>query len=147
MTETPKDVLKFAKDNGTQIVDFRFTDLPGLTQHFSVPVDELTEAGFEEGYGFDGSSIRGFQQIQESDMLLFPDATTAVMDPFRQHPTLLLNCFVKDPITGEDYSRDPRQIAEEMEEREHERCQRAKPARRADAGRQPLERKSRDERG
>jgi glutamine synthetase len=116
VTETPKDVLKFAKDNGAQIVDFRFTDLPGLTQHFSVPVDELTEAGFEEGYGFDGSSIRGFQQIQESDMLLMPDPTTAVMDPFRQHPTLLLNCFVRDPITGESYTRDPRYIAKKAED-------------------------------
>ena len=115
-TETPKDVLKFAKDNGTQIVDFRFCDLPGLMQHFSVPVDELTEAGFEEGYGFDGSSIRGFQQIQESDMLLFPDPTTAVMDPFRQHPTLMINCFVRDPITGESYTRDPRYIAKKAED-------------------------------
>jgi len=115
-TETPKDVLKLAKDNGTQIVDFRFCDLPGLMQHFSVPVEQLTEEGFAEGYGFDGSSIRGFQQIQESDMLLFPDPTTAVMDPFRQHPTLMINCFVKDPITGESYSRDPRYIAKKAED-------------------------------
>jgi glutamine synthetase len=116
VTETPKDALKFAKDNGALIVDFRFTDLPGLTQHFSVPVEELTESGFEEGYGFDGSSIRGFQQIQESDMLLMPDASTAVMDPFREHPTLLLNCFVRDPITGESYTRDPRYIAKKAED-------------------------------
>src|SRR5947208_17196077 len=100
-TSTPIDVLALAKNEGALIVDFRFCDLPGLMQHFSVPVEELTESGFEEGYGFDGSSIRGFQAIQESDMLLFPDATTAVMDPFREHPTLLINCFVKDPITGE----------------------------------------------
>ena len=116
MTDTPKDVLKLAKDNGVQIVDFRFCDLPGLMQHFSVPVEQLTEEGFAEGYGFDGSSIRGFQQIQESDMLLFPDPTTAVMDPFRQHPTLMINCFVKDPITGESYSRDPRYIAKKAED-------------------------------
>ena len=116
MTETAKDVLKLAKDNGVQIVDFRFCDLPGLMQHFSVPVAQLTEEGFAEGYGFDGSSIRGFQQIQESDMLLFPDPSTAVMDPFRQHPTLMINCFVKDPITGESYSRDPRYIAKKAED-------------------------------
>ncbi|TML81814.1 MAG: glutamine synthetase, partial [Actinobacteria bacterium] len=93
---SPKDVLKLAKDTGVEIVDFRFCDLPGLTQHFSVPVAELTEAGFEDGYGFDGSSIRGFQQIQESDMLLVPDPTTAVLDPFRDATTLNIFCFVRD---------------------------------------------------
>jgi glutamine synthetase len=113
---TPKEVLKYAKDNEVQIVDFRFTDLPGLTQHFSVPIKQLTEDGFEEGYGFDGSSIRGFQQIQESDMLLMPDPKTAVIDPFMQHKTLLINCFVKDPVTGESYTRDPRYIAKKAED-------------------------------
>ena len=113
---TPKDVLKYAKDNEVQIVDFRFTDLPGLTQHFSVPIKQLTEEGFEEGYGFDGSSIRGFQQIQESDMLLMPDPETAVIDPFLEHKTLLINCFVRDPITGESYTRDPRYIAKKAED-------------------------------
>jgi glutamine synthetase len=103
------------RDNGVQIVDLRFADLPGLMQHFSIPAAELTEEGFEEGYGFDGSSIRGFQEIQESDMLLFPDPTTAVLDPFAQHPTLVLNCFVGDPVTGEAYSRDPRNIARKAE--------------------------------
>ncbi|HEX6676036.1 MAG TPA: type I glutamate--ammonia ligase [Actinomycetes bacterium] len=103
------------RDNGVQIVDLRFADLPGLMQHFSIPAGELTEEGFEEGYGFDGSSIRGFQEIQESDMLLFPDPTTAVLDPFAQHPTLVLNCFVGDPVTGEAYSRDPRNIARKAE--------------------------------
>jgi glutamine synthetase len=114
--KTPKDVLKYAKDNGALFVDFRFCDLPGVTQHFSVPISELTEQGFTDGYGFDGSSIRGFQQIHESDMLLVPDATTAVMDPFREHPTLNLFCFVKDPITLESYSRDPRFIAQKAED-------------------------------
>jgi glutamine synthetase len=114
--DTPKDVLKLAKDSGTLMVDLRFTDLPGLTQHFSVPVDELTEATFEDGFGFDGSSIRGFQQIQESDMLLIPDPSTAVMDPFRAVPTLNIFCFVRDPITGESYSRDPRYIAKKAED-------------------------------
>jgi glutamine synthetase len=114
--ETAKDVLKEVKDAGVLIVDLRFCDLPGLTQHFSIPADQLTEAGFDEGYGFDGSSIRGFQAIQESDMLLFPDPTTAVLDPFRQVPTLNIFCFVRDPITGESYSRDPRYIAKKAED-------------------------------
>src|SRR3712207_2175590 len=81
-------------------------------QHFSVPVSQLTEDAFDDGYGFDGSSIRGFQEIQESDMILVPDPNTAVLDPFRSHPTLNLNCFVRDPITGEPYSRDPRYVAQ-----------------------------------
>jgi glutamine synthetase len=113
---TPKDVLRFAKENQVEIVDLRFCDLPGLMQHFSIPVEELTEAGFEEGYGFDGSSIRGFQQIQESDMLLIPDPTTAYIDPFLEHRTLVLNCFVRDPVTGESYTRDPRYIAKKAED-------------------------------
>ena len=82
-------------------------------QHFSIPAHELTEDVFEDGSGFDGSSIRGFQEIQESDMLLIPDPSTAVIDPFRQHPTLNINCFVRDPLTGESYSRDPRYIVAE----------------------------------
>ncbi|MDP9420754.1 MAG: type I glutamate--ammonia ligase [Actinomycetota bacterium] len=113
---TPGEVLALAEEQGIEIVDFRFCDLPGLTQHFSVPLHQLTEEAFEEGYGFDGSSIRGFQEIQESDMLLLPDPNTAVIDPFTQHPTLNLNCFVHDPITGEPYSRDPRYIARKAEE-------------------------------
>jgi glutamine synthetase len=112
---TPRDVLKMAKDAEAVIVDFRFCDLPGLMQHFSVPIAELTEEGFEDGYGFDGSSIRGFQEIQESDMLLVPDPDTAYLDPFLKHPTLALHCFVKDPVTGEMYSRDPRYIARKAE--------------------------------
>src|SRR5216117_1381876 len=104
-----------AKEAGTEIVDLRFCDLPGLMQHFSVPVAELTDSVFEEGIGFDGSSIRGFQEIQESDMLLVPDPDTAYMDPFTKHATLNINCFVKDPVTGEMYSRDPRYIAKKAE--------------------------------
>jgi glutamine synthetase len=80
-------------------------------QHFSIPAHALVEDAFEEGYGFDGSSIRGFQAIQESDMILLPDPDTAVIDEFRQHKTLNLNCFVHDPITLENYSRDPRYVA------------------------------------
>ena len=90
----------WCKDEGIEIVDVRFVDLPGLMQHFSVPAHELTEDVFEEGFGFDGSSIRGFQEIQESDMLLMPDPNTAVIDPFRQHTTLNVNCFVRDPVTA-----------------------------------------------
>jgi len=115
VTESVGDVLGLVQDNGVQIVDLRFADLPGLMQHFSVPAHELTEESFEEGFGFDGSSIRGFQEIQESDMLLVPDVTTAVVDPFRAHPTLILNCFVKDPVTGEPYTRDPRYVATKAE--------------------------------
>jgi glutamine synthetase len=112
---TPKDVLDLAKKADAQIVDFRFCDLPGLMQHFSVPISELSEEGFETGYGFDGSSIRGFQEIQESDMLLVPDTEGAYIDPFLAHPTLVLQCFVRDPITGEMYTRDPRYIARKAE--------------------------------
>jgi glutamine synthetase len=103
------------KASGVEVVDLRFCDLPGLMQHFSVPAHELTEEAFAEGFGFDGSSIRGFQTIDESDMLLIPDPGTAVIDPFRQHSTLNLNCFVRDPVTGEDYTRDPRNVARKAE--------------------------------
>ncbi|HEY7563749.1 MAG TPA: type I glutamate--ammonia ligase [Acidimicrobiia bacterium] len=115
MTTTPADVLKMVKDGGYEFVDLRFCDLPGQVQHFTIPVKQLTEEGFEEGYGFDGSSIRGFQAIQESDMLLIPDATTAIEDPFRSRRTLLIYCFVHDPLTGEPYDRDPRFVARKAE--------------------------------
>src|SRR5262245_12379769 len=113
---TPAEVVALAKDEGVEIVDLRFCDLPGLMQHFSIPAHELVEDAFEEGYGFDGSSIRGFQEIQESDMILKPDPDTAVIDPFRAHKTLNINCFVHDPITLENYSRDPRYVAKKAEE-------------------------------
>ena len=116
MASTPADVLKLAKDEGAEFVDLRFCDLPGVMQHFSMPIHELTEDGFDDGYGFDGSSIRGFQEIQESDMLLIPDADTAVMDPFREHKTININCFVRDPVTGESYSRDPRFVLKKAQE-------------------------------
>ena len=116
MAASPSDAIKLGQQNNAQFVDIRFTDLPGLQQHFSMPFEELTEEAFDEGFGFDGSSIRGFQEIQESDMILTPDADTAVMDPFRQHPTLIINAFVKDPTTGEHYSRDPRYIAKKAED-------------------------------
>jgi glutamine synthetase len=113
---TPKDVIKLAKEKGIQIVDLRFIDLPGTWQHFSISVSELSEGLFSEGIGFDGSSIRGFQKIDESDMLLFPDPATATVDPFTAHPTLVLICDVKDPVTGANYTRDPRFVAKKAEE-------------------------------
>ena len=87
-----RDAIKTAKDNGARIVDLRFIDVPGLWQHFSIPISELSEDLFEEGIGFDGSSIRGFQAIDESDMLLFPDPETAVIDPCAKTPTLSMFC-------------------------------------------------------
>ncbi len=112
---TPKDVIKMAQENKAQMVDFKFLDFPGIWQHFSVPIDELKEEIFEEGLGFDGSSIRGWQAIHTSDMLIIPDPETAFMDPFREYPTLSLICNIVDPITKEYYSRDPRYIAQKAE--------------------------------
>ncbi|OGP20531.1 MAG: type I glutamate--ammonia ligase [Deltaproteobacteria bacterium GWA2_57_13] len=110
-----KDVLEFAKKNKVEIVDLKFIDVPGLWQHFSISTSEFTEDLFENGIGFDGSSIRGFQTIDESDMLLFPDPDTAFMDPFTELPTLSLICNVRDPVTGEAYTRDPRYVAQKAE--------------------------------
>lgn len=112
---TPKEVLNFAKENGAKIVDIRFMDFPGVWQHFSVPMSELEESSFDDGYGFDGSSIRGWQPINASDMLVIPDASTAIMDPFYADPTLVLIGNIVDPITRESYSRDPRNIAQKAE--------------------------------
>src|SRR3974390_1755481 len=112
---SPAEVVRLVKDEGVEVVDLRFCDLPGLMQHFSIPAHGLTEDGFSDGLGFDGSSIRGFQQIHESDMILLPDPSTAVIDPFRQHKTLNINCFVHDPLTLEPYSRDPRYVAKKAE--------------------------------
>ena len=109
---TAQGVLDLAKTSGVQMVDFKFTDLPGMMQHFTIPVGQLTTDLFEDGLGFDGSSIRGFQQIHESDMLLFPDPTTAIVDPACKVPTLSIICNIKDPITLENYSRDPRWICQ-----------------------------------
>jgi glutamine synthetase len=112
---TPKDVMKLAKDNGVKMVDLRFMDYPGIWQHLTVPIPQLEEDSFEEGFGFDGSSIRGWQAIHASDMLLIPDPATAVVDPFMEAPTLCLICNIVDPITKEKYSRDPRNIAQKAE--------------------------------
>jgi len=112
---SPADVIHRAREAGVQMVDVRFVDLPGTWQHFSMPVKELSEELFREGIGFDGSSIRGFQAIHESDMLLVADSATAFVDPCLQVPTLVLTCDVVDPLTGEPYSRDPRHVARKAE--------------------------------
>src|SRR5712672_1070034 len=110
-----KTVLEFAKKNGVKLLDLRFTDLPGLWQHVSYPINQLTEDSFEEGFGMDGSSIRGWAAINESDMLLIPDPKTAMMDPFAEIPTLIMLGDVIDPITKQHYERDPRWIARKAE--------------------------------
>ena len=111
----PKQVLAQAKDLQVKMVDFKFIDLPGLWQHFSIPVEEFSEELFSEGIGFDGSSIRGFQKINESDMLLLPDPDTAFLDPACTIPTLSVICDVIQPGSMERYSRDPRFVAKKAE--------------------------------
>jgi glutamine synthetase len=108
-------VFKVIKDNGVKMVDLKFVDFPGQWQHFTVPVTELSEDIFEVGLGFDGSSIRGWKQIHESDMLIVPDPSTVIMDPFCEIPTLSLVCNVFDPLTKQKYDRDPRNIAQKAE--------------------------------
>ena len=115
MTKTPQEVLALAQEKGVRWVDVRFNDFIGSWQHFSMPIHQLTEASFEDGFPFDGSSIRGWQAINESDMMVVPDPRTAFIDPFTEHPTLVLICDVKDPITHQDYPRDPRNAARRAE--------------------------------
>jgi glutamine synthetase len=112
---TPKEVIEFAKNNDARQLDLRFTDLPGLNQHISYPISMMKEDVFEEGFGIDGSSIRGWAAINESDMLLIPDGTSAFMDPFNEIPTVVMTCDVIDPITRQHYDRDPRWIAKKAE--------------------------------
>lgn len=112
---TPAQVLAMAKENKVKVVDLRFMDFPGVWQHFTVPLSELEESTFDDGFGFDGSSIRGWQPINASDMLVIPDPATAKMDPFFEVPTLVLIGNIVDPITREAYSRDPRNIAKKAE--------------------------------
>src|SRR6202158_3381199 len=114
--DSVKSVLSLIKEKGVQVVDVKFTDLPGQWQHFSLPAATFDEDVFREGLGFDGSSIRGFQAINESDMLLIPDPTTAFVDPVLGVKTLSVICDIYDPITREPYSRDPRFIAFKAEE-------------------------------
>jgi glutamine synthetase len=112
---SPKEVLEFAKKNDAKQVDLRFSDIPGIQHHVSYPIGQLSEASFEEGFGFDGSSIRAWAAISESDMLLMPDPDTAFMDPFAETATLVMTADVKDPITRQSYERDPRWIARKAE--------------------------------
>jgi glutamine synthetase len=111
----PKEVLEFARKNDAKIVDLRFTDLPGLWHHVSFPIKQLTESSFEDGFGMDGSSIRGWAAIHESDMLLVPDPNWYMLDPFTEVPTLVMIGDIVDPITKQHYERDPRYIARKAE--------------------------------
>ncbi len=115
MPKTPTDVIRFAKESGAKILDLKFMDFPGLWQHFSTPISLLTEDLFEEGFGFDGSSIRGWQAINESDMIVIPDPETVLIDPFMEPTTVSMICNVYDPLTKQKYSRCPRAIAQKAE--------------------------------
>ncbi|SDN58901.1 type I glutamate--ammonia ligase [Allokutzneria albata] len=116
MFTNPDEVLRFISEEDVKLVDVRFSDLPGIMQHFTVPAEAFDADAIAEGLAFDGSSVRGFQQIHESDMLLLPDLATARIDPFREVKTLIVNFFVHDPLTREPYSRDPRNIARKAEQ-------------------------------
>ena len=111
----PKAVMEFVKEHNVQVLDLRFTDLPGLWHHVSYPINQLSESSFEEGFGMDGSSIRGWAAIHESDMLLIPDPARYMLDPFTEVPTLVMVCDVIDPVTKQRYDRDPRYIAKKAE--------------------------------
>ena len=115
MAADGKTVLEYAKKNGAKMLDLRFTDLPGLWHHVSYPIEMVSEDSFEEGFGMDGSSIRGWAAIHESDMLLIPDASTHMMDPFTDAPTLVMIADVIDPVTKQRYDKDPRYIAKKAE--------------------------------
>src|SRR3970040_1967052 len=110
-----KDALEMAKKNKAEIVDFKFIDVPGLWQHFSIPATELSAEIFEDGLGVDGFRIRGFQNIYEFDMILIPDPDSAMMDPFTEHSTISFICNVLDAITREPYTRDPRYVTQKAE--------------------------------
>ncbi|WP_153504648.1 type I glutamate--ammonia ligase [Cumulibacter manganitolerans] len=115
MFESKEELVSYIEANDVKFIDVRFCDLPGIMQHFTIPASGVDDM-FEDGLAFDGSSVRGFQEIHESDMLLLPDPKTAVVDPFRAAKTVIVNFFVHDPITREPYSRDPRNIARKAEE-------------------------------
>ncbi|MDR2254102.1 MAG: type I glutamate--ammonia ligase [Bifidobacteriaceae bacterium] len=115
MFASPEEALAFTRTEGVEFVDVRFCDLPGIMQHFTIPASAFTESAFADGLMFDGSSIRGFQAIHESDMKLMPDVKTAFVDPFRTRKTLVVNFSIVDPFTGEQYSRDPRNVAAKAE--------------------------------
>src|SRR6266849_9128011 len=112
----PRAALEWSRETSAAMVDLKFCDLLGTWQHVTLPVGALDESAFDEGLGFDGSSIRGWQGISESDMLLMPDASSAILDPFTEAPTLSLVCEIADPITREPYAKDPRRLAKRAEE-------------------------------
>ena len=111
MSKTPQDILRQIKDEGIELIDLKFTDLHGKWQHLTVTSDMIEEESFKSGLAFDGSSIRGWKAINESDMCLMPDLTTATIDPFFAQATLVLVCDVLEPTTGKAYNRDPRSTA------------------------------------
>ena len=115
MADSRAEVYKLAKESEAEMVDLKFMDFPGTWQHFTVPISYLGDEMFEEGLGFDGSSIRGWQKINESDMIVIPDPSTAIIDPILSHPTISMVCDVHDPITRERYSRCPRFVAQKAE--------------------------------
>ncbi|MGB9858698.1 MAG: type I glutamate--ammonia ligase [Moorellaceae bacterium] len=115
MSRRPEEFVAWAREKGIKMVDLKFIDLPGLWQHFSLPLSEVDEKSIVEGFGFDGSSIRGFKEIHESDMLLVPDLDSAFIDPFCDEPTLSLICNVVDPVSRKNFERDPRYVAQKAE--------------------------------
>ena len=115
MFKNAAEAIKYIRENDIEFVDVRFMDLPGVMQHFNIPAKAFNDSVFEDGLMFDGSSIRGFQAIHESDMKLMPDVTTAYLDPFREAKTLAMNFSIRDPFTNEPYSRDPRNVAAKAE--------------------------------
>ena len=112
---SPAEVLKLIKERGLKLADYKFVDLLGQWQHTTMPIHRITEECFTEGFGFDGSSIRGWKAIHESDMIFVPDANTACVDPFFKEPTLSLICDIVDAVTHQPYSRDPRYVAKKAE--------------------------------
>jgi len=112
----PAEALEWSRSTQAKMVDLKFTDLLGAWQHMTLPLSAFDEDSFEDGLGFDGSSIRGWQGISESDMLLFPQADTAILDPFTETPTISILCEIVDPVTHEPYPKDPRRLARRAEE-------------------------------
>lgn len=110
-----EELLDWALERGVEMIDLKFVDLPGAWQHISLPIGAVSPEDFDDGVGFDGSSIRGFQEIDKSDMLLIPDASTGFIDPYYDRTTLSLICSVADPVQGEPYARDPRYVAQQAE--------------------------------
>ena len=114
--QNPKELMSKTKDLDLKMIDLRFTDMPGTTHHITIPIRFLNEDLFTDGVGFDGSSVRGFQSIEKSDMTMVPDIATAYIDPFYSEKTIAFYCYIVDPVTYQSYSKDPRYIAKKAEE-------------------------------